>query len=191
MTNEEKVGLFSKEIGFIKNSNIQDFVKKALVIVPEYFFSIPASSTGKFHPSYALGEGGLVRHTKAAVRIANELLRLEMYGCYTQEEKDLMIAALILHDTYKLGLNHSKYTVTEHPIIAADFCAEDQQLNNIIPKEQRIFIANCVKTHMGQWTQDYRSHKEVLEKPKTKYQKFVHQCDYLASRKCLEFNFDV
>lgn len=30
-----------------------------------------------------------------------------------------------------------------------------------------------------------------LEKPKTKFQKFIHQCDYLASRKCLEFNFDV
>jgi len=189
--NEEKIELFSKEIGFIQDPTIQKFVEKALTVVPDYFFSIPASSTGKFHPSYALGEGGLVRHTKAAVRIANELLRLEMYGCYTQEEKDLMIAALILHDTYKLGLNHSRYTVTEHPIIAAEQIESNKELDGIITEKQRKFICQGIITHMGQWTQDYRSHKEVLEKPKTKYQKFVHQCDYLASRKCLEFNFDV
>lgn len=191
MTNEEKVEVFSKEIGFINSIDIQNFVKKALTVVPDYFFEIPASSTGKYHPSYALGNGGLVRHTKAAVRIASELLKLEMYNIYTQDEKDMMLAALILHDTYKSGLNHSKFTVTEHPVIAAEFCSKNTKLNNIIPDDKRKFISDCVATHMGQWTQDYKSHKDVLQKPKTKYQKFVHMCDYLASRKCLEFNFNV
>ena len=35
--------------------------------------------------------------------------------------------------------------------------------------------------------------KETLqeqEKPKTKYQNFVHMCDFLASRKCLLVPFD-
>ena len=36
---------------------------------------------------------------------------------------------------------------------------------------------------------DYNGN-EVLEKPKTKYQNFVHMCDYLASRKCLLVPFD-
>ena len=31
---------------------------------------------------------------------------------------------------------------------------------------------------------------EILEIPKTKYQSFVHMCDYLASRKFLEIRFD-
>ena len=31
---------------------------------------------------------------------------------------------------------------------------------------------------------------EVLEKPKTKYQNFVHMCDYLASKKFLNVVFD-
>lgn len=182
--------MFSKELLFIKDEKIREFTEKALETVPDYFYEIPASSTGKYHPSYALGDGGLVRHTKAAVGIANELLKLEMFNSYTPEQKDMMIASLILHDTYKSGINHGKYTVTEHPILAAEFCSKNDNLDGIITDEQREFIADCISTHMGQWTQDFRTHKQVLQKPKTKYQKFVHMCDYLASRKCLEFNFD-
>ena len=42
---------------------------------------------------------------------------------------------------------------------------------------------------MGPWTKDYNG-VEVLEKPKTKYQNFVHMCDFLASRKCLLVPFN-
>jgi hypothetical protein len=44
---------------------------------------------------------------------------------------------------------------------------------------------------MGQWNYDYKSKKAVLPKPKTGKQFFVHMCDYLASRKFLEVNFDI
>ncbi len=47
-----------------------------------------------------------------------------------------------------------------------------------------------IATHMGQWNTDFKTKKEVLDKPKTGIQKFIHMCDYLASRKCLEFNFE-
>ena len=50
-------------------------------------------------------------------------------------------------------------------------------------------MADVIKTHMGPWTVDYNGN-EVLEKPKTKYQNFVHMCDFLASRKCLLVPFD-
>ena len=63
---------FKKELNYINNSRI----KKSLIIMinklPDYFFEVPASSTGKYHPKFALGEGGLVRHTKVAVRLAHE-----------------------------------------------------------------------------------------------------------------------
>lgn len=70
---------FNKEIALIKNKSIRDFASICIQFVPKYFFEIPASSSGKYHPSYALGEGGLVRHTKAAIAIAQEFLKLEMY----------------------------------------------------------------------------------------------------------------
>ena len=55
--------------------------------------------------------------------------------------------------------------------------------------EEIEFLCDVIKTHMGSWTTDYNG-VEVLEKPSTKYQNFVHMCDYLASRKCILFSFD-
>ena len=72
----DKIEIFEKEINLIKNEQIKNFIRDFLKQVPDYFFKTAASSTGKYHPSYALGEGGLVRHTKAAVRIAYELFRI-------------------------------------------------------------------------------------------------------------------
>ena len=42
---------------------------------------------------------------------------------------------------------------------------------------------------MGQWNVDYNGN-EVLPKPHNKYQRFVHMCDFLASKKFLEVEFD-
>ena len=50
--------------------------------------------------------------------------------------------------------------------------------------DDAIFMTDEIKTHMGPWITDYDGN-EVLEKPKTKYQNFVHMCDFLASRKCI------
>ena len=52
-------------------------------------------------------------------------------------------------------------------------------------------IKCCVTSHMGEWNKDYITHKEILPLPQTKIQKFVHLCDYLASRKLIEINFEV
>ena len=180
---------FSKELEYIKSEKIKSACQKMIELLPDYFFEVPASSTGKYHPDYALGEGGLLRHTKAAVRIACELLNDPCIGDkYTQDEKDLMIMALILHDGLKSGLNHEKYTRFDHPILIADYIMDNEEELGLEVEEIE-FLCDAVKTHMGSWTTDYDG-VEVLEKPKTKYQNFVHMCDYLASRKCLLVPFD-
>ena len=56
-------------------------------------------------------------------------------------------------------------------------------------KEDATLMQDVIKTHMGNWTTDYNGN-EVLEPPKTKYQNFVHMCDFLASRKCIIVPFD-
>ena len=50
-------------------------------------------------------------------------------------------------------------------------------------------ICDGLASHMGQWNADRRS-GVTLPKPETAFQKFVHQCDYLASRRYLEIDFD-
>ncbi len=180
---------FSKELEYIKSEKIKISCQKMIELLPDYFFEVPASSTGKYHPEYALGEGGLLRHTKAAVRIAYELLNDPCIGDkYTQDEKDLMIMSLILHDGLKSGLNHEKYTRFDHPILIADYIMDNEEELGLEIEEIE-FLCDAVKTHMGSWTTDYNG-VEVLEKPMTKYQNFVHMCDYLASRKCLLVPFD-
>jgi len=187
----DKVELFNNELAYIRNENIKQFAVEAIQILPDYFFHIPASSTGKYHPSYSLGDGGLYRHTRAAVRIALELLRIDWWG-FSSDDIDLLIVSLILHDGWKSGFPQETYTKTEHPLIAVNQLAMFAEQNDVpISKEYIDMILSNISSHMGQWTKDYKTGAEVLPRPVDKFQKFVHLADYLASRKCLEMNFDV
>ena len=187
----DKVELFKNELIYIRNENIKQFAIEAIQILPDYFFHIPASSTGKYHPSYSLGDGGLYRHTRAAVRIAVELFRIDWWN-FTSDEKDLILTALFLHDGWKSGIVQETYTRTDHPLIASrQLFSTFGERTNSISVDQFLFVAGLIESHMGQWTKDYKTGTVVLPIPRTEYQKFVHLVDYLASRKCLEMNFDV
>ena len=181
--------IFKEELLLIKDKSLRESLLKIINLLPEYWLHEAASSTGKYHPEYALGEGGLLRHSKAAMRIGYELLNDPCIGDkYTSHEKDLMLMSLLVHDGLKLGDPQEKYTRFDHPILMANFVVEKSGELELSPEDAE-FMANVIKTHMGPWTTDYNGN-EVLEKPKTKYQNFVHMCDYLASRKCLLVPFD-
>ena len=85
-----KTEYFITELDFIDDPKIKEIAQNLIGQLPDYFFEVAASSTGKYHPNYALGKEGLIRHTKAAVRIANDLLRLEMFKGLL-EKKDLNV----------------------------------------------------------------------------------------------------
>lgn len=184
----EKAKIFEKELSYIKDSHFKENAEILLDLLPEYFFHIPASSTGKYHPSFSLGEGGLVRHTKVAIRIAHDLLENEVIGnVFTDSEKDMIIMAILLHDGAKEGLVQGKYTIFDHPIVVANFIREQKQKTSLTDDEVSL-ITSMIESHMGQWTTNPYS-KVVLPRPKGKYQKFVHMCDYLSSRKYLDVKF--
>ena len=181
--NREEV--FKEELKYIKDDDIRESLSILIDRIPEYFFHIAASSTGKYHPSYALGEGGLLRHTKVVARMANEL-----FGIYKfpQRTKDLIILSCVMHDTIKKGEVEEKYTRFDHPLLAAEFVRKnkkDLKLSN----DDIEFVADCISSHMGRFnTSDYSD--VILPLPKTPEQKFVHMCDYLASRKVINVEFD-
>lgn len=184
----KKTEVFKKELTYIKNIDYRTSATKLLELVPDYFFEVPASSTGKYHPQYATGNGGLVRHTKAAMMIAKSLLVLETIGSkYTDNEKDLLLIALLFHDTQKCGNPKETYTRFDHPLLAAKFIKDNQNLTSF-NDDETAFLEKAISSHMGQWnTSDYSD--VTLPKPHTKYESFVHMCDYLASRKFLEVPF--
>lgn len=188
MNKVEKENIFAKELEYIKNEKYKESVKYLLTKVPEYFYRIPASSTGKYHPKFALGEQGLVRHTKVAVTMAYELFQLEMYNNnFTKDEQDLMIIALMIHDTFKSGKEEEKYTRFDHPLLVGEFLEEEKK-NTKFTEQEITFLKKVIASHMGQW--DTSSYSDIeLPKPKTKYEKFVHMCDYLASRKFINVDF--
>ena len=118
----KKVEKFKREISYIKDTNIRKDLRKLISLLPDYFFEIPASSTGKYHPEFSLGEGGLVRHTKATVRIAYELLNNSITGMgYSDRDKDLIIMAIILHDGFKRGKKQDVHTKFDHPLLVSEF----------------------------------------------------------------------
>ena len=181
--------MFLDELELINDQGLAESLLKIIELLPDYWFNEAASSTGKYHPDYALGNGGLLRHSKAAFRIGYELLNDPCIGDkYTSHERDLMLMSLLVHDGLKLGLPQEKYTRFDHPILMGKYIIDNQKEIGIT-KEDAEFMNDVIKTHMGPWTTDYNG-VEVLEKPKTKYQNFVHMCDYLASRKCLLVPFD-
>ena len=184
-----KEEMFLDELEYIKDEKLQDSLLKIIESLPEYWFHVAASSTGKYHPKYSLGEGGLLRHSKSAMRIGYELLSNPCIGeKYTDKEKDLMLIALLVHDGLKLGEKEERYTRFDHPILMANYIIKNQKQYNL-EEDDAIFIADVIKTHMGPWTKDYNGN-EILERPKTKYQNFVHMCDFLASKKFLQVSFD-
>lgn len=189
-----KIEIFEKELNCIQNETIKNIAKELIGKLPDYFFRVPASSTGKYHPAYALDEGGLVRHTKAATRIGNDLLNLEMFNGLS-EKKDLIIAALILHDGLKHGHNEERFVRADHPVLMSNYIVNEalplDGARTAYENELVAELSDLVLTHMGQWNTSYKTKEEIMPKPSSKEQSFVHLCDYLASRKFLEFNFEV
>lgn len=182
-----KSEVFNTEIKYIKDSRLKDNLVTLLNLLPDYFYEVPASSTGKYHPSFSLGDGGLVRHVKVATRIAIELFNNEALQNFNDKEKDLLLISIILHDGLKSGLIKSEYSKANHPVLMANFI-KDNKDKLTLEKDELELITSCIETHMGPWTKDYEGN-EILRKPTSKYERFVHMCDYLSSRKFLDVKF--
>ena len=189
---EQQNNMVTPILATIVNEDIREFAKVLVEGLPEYIWEVGASSTGKYHPAYSLGEGGLMRHQIAVVRFLNYFFELEQYNTkFTTREMDLMRIAGLVHDGRKSGeqtdYQRSKFTKFDHPIQMANVIRsyDGQYLNH----DELEFMAHCIESHMGQWATDRKS-SVVLPKPMDEAQHFVHLADYLASRKDLTMAFD-
>ena len=182
----DKIKYFEKEITYIEDDNNREDIKYLINLLPNYFFKIPASSTGKYHPKFASTEHGLVKHTKVAIRIAYDLFQIN--DSFNKEEKDLIIMALIMHDGLKKGLEEEAYTRFDHPLLVSELIMKNA--NNLKMNIDNVRkICTMIESHMGKWNTNKYS-KVILPKPIDKYQRFVHMCDYLASRDYLNVKFN-
>ena len=184
---------FDEILDTIENKDMREFAEELIKDIPDYFWHVPSSSTGKYHPAYALGEGGLVRHTIALCKLLNFTFEIDCMGSsWTSREKDMMRIAGMMHDTRKSGSQQdyeaNKYTRFDHPLLAAAV-VKSYVREGFIPDSELEIIASAIASHMGQWCTDKRSNI-VLPTPQSKYQKIIHWADYLASRKDIEIRFE-
>lgn len=191
---ENKKELLKEYFDSVQDENVKKFMEQCVDTIPDYWYHVSASSTNKYHPDYAIGEGGLMRHTIGLLRFFNRLVRNDMYGKpFTEREMDLLRVACLMHDSRKSGTQEeyerSKYTKFDHPLLAAEVIRSIH--TDFITNEEKELIANAIESHMGQWNTDptHRSSAE-LPTPKNKYQKIVHLADYLAAMKGCEIQFD-
>jgi hypothetical protein len=174
------------EIDSINNPDIRRFANTLLNRVPDYFFKVPASSSGKYHPKSDLGEGGLVRHSICVKRMLEHIIELtDVVAEFTDDEKDLLIVAALFHDCMKSGTqeeyeknNRTKFL---HPLYAANFVITTSIINGF-NYEWAKFIADVIISHMGQWNTN-KNEDGTLPLPVTPAQRVLNLADYLASRK--------
>ena len=187
-----KEEIFNDILETFENEDIKEFmVEKCIPTICEYFKTVPASSSGKYHPQISLGEGGLMRHTIAVARFLNHMFGVEsVANQFTSRERDLLRIAALMHDTRKSGsqedFEKSKWTKFDHPLLAAEVVRRLEGL----PSNEIELIAHVIESHMGAFNTDKRHPDIILPKPTNKYQIIVHLADYLASRKDIEMKFD-
>ncbi len=206
MTKAETI--FAYELSLIHDNSIKQFVIDCFdKLCPDYFWTCPCSTTGKYHPQVSLGVGGLVRHTKLAVWWGIELLRALVLGSSPGFEdmlpfqlQDEIIATLLLHDMIKngKGLNAQgrpleKGVTGTHGVTLANKIGDECFT---VPEE---IEASCyriltgIACHMGIWTTDpeYRPNCETLDYTHKAFANLIHLADYAASRKVNEIYLEL
>ena len=186
------------------NQGLCKFAQDLMEVIPDYFWTEPASSSGKHHPEYGLGEGGLARHSLMTYRWLKMLV--EANETNMGEFYPGMVFASLFHDCCKRGLPDNvdlSHTAFEHPLLAAKFildeaekfCKSKPRIFEITSDTEESFkqdiavAISTIETHMGRWNTNSDSNV-TLPKPGNAMQYMVHLADYCASRKCTKFDVD-
>lgn len=188
--------VFTDELASINDDDMLSFVLDCFDdLCPEYFWTCPASLTGKYHPAISIGKGGLVRHTKLAVWWGEKLVR----ACNTFDDlkdipelqlRDEVISALLMHDMHKNGPTDAKYkkcgnTTGTHGTYLFEMIQE-RALGSYLdyPSLHRILMG--IAGHMGQWTTNATFRPSNLKGEEQAFTQLVHLADYCAAQKADE-----
>ena len=121
MTNEEKLETFSKYLSLIQDPKIRGFTEFVLLRLPEYFWTLPASTTGRNHGE----DETLLAHVKACLYMARQVSEVQFKDHWTQRQKDQLYSSLMLHDGWRCGEPGDECRITQEMI---DEKGYDQEL---------------------------------------------------------------
>ena len=183
-----KVKVFEGLLNKFETDEIRDYCADMIKEIPDYIFTIPSSTSFKYHNKTQCQPHGQIFHILMFAEVMNYVLGLEYVKEKTNErQRDCLRCTPIFHDAIKCGLNGSQYTVHEHPMLAGEW-VRNTSVEHDVDADTKAYIARLCESHSGEWTSTKRS-KTVLPKPENDEQFFVHMCDYLASRSNLDMTY--
>ena len=184
----DKVKVFEGLLNKFETDEIRDYCADMIKEIPDYIFTIPSSTSFKYHNKTQCQPHGQIFHILMFAEVMNYVLGLEYVKEKTNErQRDCLRCTPIFHDAIKCGLNGSQYTVHEHPMLAGEW-VRNTSVEHDVDADTKAYIARLCESHSGEWTSTNRS-KTVLPKPENDEQFFVHMCDYLASRSNLDMTY--
>jgi len=163
---------------------LKEFTLLALEKTPDYFFEKPASSSGKYHPQVAQGEGGLLRHTLVALEYWEVLYRGFEAELRNELKRNVIfemgIVAILFHDIIKYGKDGGLHTTNDHCKQGAIWLKEIYKQTEIRSELDEMFvdIFSAVAHHMGPWS--------VEGPPRTCFERLIFIADYMASTKIMD-----
>jgi hypothetical protein len=182
----DKVKVFQSLLDKFETDDIREYCKDMINEIPDYIFTMPSSTSLKYHNRTQCQPHGQIYHVLMFGEIMNYILELEyvLDKIPDARTRDCLRCTPIFHDVLKCGMNGSQHTVHEHPMLAAQWIKR-VTVEHDIDKETKLFIARLCASHSGQWTENKKS-TVILQKPENDLQFLVHLCDYLSSRQNLD-----
>jgi hypothetical protein len=170
MRDEEVLRRFP-EVTLIEDDEIREATTSALGRgVPDYFWEVPATGSGRYHNPFSRRKHGLWIHVKQVFAAYERMVRSYIeQGLITEGEADMGRAAVLLHDMLKYGHKYQDGdgTVSNHDKLAGHWLDH----NSDVPYN----AVRAVKTHNGPWYDG--------PKPEEPLEQLVHMADMMASTK--------
>jgi len=164
-----------EEIKKVKDGKLIEFLQDAKTRFPDYFWTAAASKE-KYHPPDERKKGGLVLHVRRLCALTEHMVRLYELNYW---ERDVLLAASILHDAFSKGESDKKktsYSQPLHPLYVPLQFPYNADADRFIDKKLYDEIMECVVSHSGRF-----SIHPLLNSNK-KLPSIFQQMDYLASR---------
>lgn len=153
-------------LNLIDDDELREETARVTAAAPEYFWRVPASTSGYHHP-FCRGERGLWAHTLMVCTVLERLAdSYVQQGLIERRDVDLARSAAILHDQRKNGPPDvpSDSSVSNHDVLMANVVREEG-----LPSA----VEGAVRAHMGPWYDG--------PMPETPLQRLVHNADMVAS----------
>lgn len=178
----------------IKNKEIAGFVRYVLEEFPEYG-QVSSSRSGHYHPQDEYRPGGNRVHVARVVRVLEHLIRddegkakFRTYKPLTQEEKDVLIAAAILHDINKVTPNGG---ATCGPNLISRELSRYFGRGWNRSQPWGLLLVELIAVHGGPFYKEVKVNKKRFTyDPENRLHRLLHLADFIASRNDISVNIN-